>query len=39
MLKKIKKIIKNYRKVKYKNILFSKNEIDLRSEQLIIYLI
>ena len=28
MLKKIKKII-NYRKVKYKNILFSKNEIDL----------
>ena len=31
MLKKIKKIIKNYRKVKYKNILFSKNEIDLRS--------
>jgi hypothetical protein len=31
MLKKIKKIIKNYRKVKYKNILFSKSEIDLRS--------
>jgi len=32
MLKKIKKIIKNYRKVKYKKILFSKNEIDLRSK-------
>ena len=34
MLKKIKKNIKNYRKVKYKKILFLKNDINLRSQTL-----
>ena len=31
-LEKIKKILKSYRKVKYKKILFSKNDIKLRSD-------
>lgn len=34
MLKKIKKKIKNYRKVKYKKILFLKKDISLRSHAL-----
>ena len=34
MLEKIKKNIKNYRKVKYKKILFLKNDINLRSQTL-----
>ena len=34
MLKKIKKNIRNYRKVKYKKILFLKNDINLRSQTL-----
>ena len=32
MLEKIKKKIKNYRKVKYQRILFSKSNIDLRDK-------
>ena len=32
MLKKIKKNIKNYRKVKYQKILFTKSEIELRKK-------
>ena len=31
-LEKIKKILKSCRKVKYKKILFSKNDIKLRSD-------
>ena len=34
MLEKIKKNIKNYRKVKYKKIVFSKKNINLRSQAL-----